>query len=291
MTEDLEESMRAGPAESRPGREHAPAKKDAGRRPLENVGRLAIDRVVPDPAQPRVAFSEDALNRLAASIRERGQLSPIRVRWSDDLGRWLIVSGERRWRAARRAGLAEVECYFDEAGLNHSEVLQQQLVENCLREDLRPVEEAHAFATLMRLNGWSGKDVAQALHIHPSRVSRALALMRLPESVQEQVNAGAIPARAAYEISKLPDHAVQAALAGRAAGGGLSHDEAARAVRRLRGRPGNQPRATKQTFFGDNDWKVVVSAPRKGTYYEIEQALSLALEEVRHRIDSGCQLF
>jgi ParB family transcriptional regulator, chromosome partitioning protein len=291
VTAKLEESMGVRSAEVRPVLAPVPAKKDAGRRPLRNVGRLAIDQIVPDPGQPRVEFSEDALERLALSIREKGQLSPIRVRWSNQLERWLIISGERRWRAAKRAGLAEIECYFHEAELSPSEVLEQQLIENCLREDLQPVEEARAFASLMKLNGWTGKNVAQALRVHPSRVSRALALLRLPEPVQEQVNAGAIPARAAYEISKLPDPEAQAALAQQAAEGGLSYDEAARAVRQRRGKARAKAKTTKQTFFGENGWKVTVSAPRRGTYHEIEQALSLALEEVRHRIDSGCQLF
>lgn len=292
VTANLEESMGVRGAEHRPGvLAPVPAKKDAGRRPIRNVGRLAIDQVVPDPAQPRMEFSEDALERLALSIREKGQLSPIRVRWSDQLEKWLIISGERRWRAAKRAGLAEIECYFHESVLLPSEILEQQLIENCLREDLQPVEEARAFASLMKLNGWSGKDVAHALRVHPSRVSRALALLRLPEPIQEQVNAGAVPARAAYEISKLSDPEDQAALARQAARGSLSHDEAARVVRQRRGKARAKTRATKQTFFGENGWKVTVSAPRKGTYHEIEEALTLALEEVRHRIVSGCQLF
>src|SRR5262249_2040736 len=155
----------------------------------------------------------------------------------------------------------------------------------------QPVEEARAFASLMKLNGWSGKDVARGLRVHPSRVSRALALMRLPESVQEQVNSGAIPARVAYEISKLADAPAQQALAEKVAAGGLSLQEAAWVVRPRRGRARGPGRATKQTFFGEDGWKVTVSAPRKGTYHEVEQALALALEEVRHRIDSGCQLF
>jgi ParB family chromosome partitioning protein len=291
VTANLEESMGVRSTEARPVLAPVPSRKDAGRRPLRNVGRLALDQVVPDPGQPRVEFSEDALERLALSIREKGQLSPIRVRWSDDLDKWLIISGERRWRAAKRAGLAEIECYFHEAALSPSEILEQQLIENCLREDLQPVEEARAFASLMTLNGWTGKNVAQALRVHPSRVSRALALLRLPEPVQQQVNAGAIPARSAYEISKLPDTKAQMALARQSAEGGLSHDEAARSVRQRRGETGTRARTTKQTFFGENGWKVTVSAPRRGSYHEIEQALSLALEEVRHRIDSGCQLF
>jgi len=75
-------------------------------------------------------------------------------------------------------GLTDIDCVFDEGVLNPSEILEQQLIENCLREDLQPIEEAQAFASLMTLNGWTGKNVADALRVHPSRVSRALALLR-----------------------------------------------------------------------------------------------------------------
>jgi ParB family chromosome partitioning protein len=203
------------------------------------------------------------------------------VRWSAALERWVIISGERRWRATQRAGLSEIDCYFDEGDLTPSEILEQQLIENCLREDLRPIEEAEAFASLMKLNGWTGKQVAEALRVQPSRVSRALALLKLPEEIQEQVNAGVIPARSAYEISKLPNIDAQTDLAKKAAAGELSHNQAANAVRQRKGKQKATPRTTKQTFFADNGWKVIVTAPKKGTYFEIEEALATALEEVR----------
>ncbi len=185
----------------------------------------------------------------------------------------------------------EVECYFHEAELNSSEILEQQLIENCLREDLQPIEEAQAFAALMKLNRWTGKEVAEALCVHPSRVSRSLSLLKLPEEIQEQVNTGEISARSAYEISKLPNADTQAALAQKAAAGELSPLQAANAVRQRQGKQKPASRTTKQTFFAENGWKVIVTAPKKGTYFEIEEALSTALDEVRHRINSGCQVF
>ena len=288
---NMQESMGVRQVELRPVLAPAPAKKDAGRRPLRNVGKLAITQVVPDPAQPRVEFSEEALEQLALSIRDKGQLSPIRVRWSDEQEKWIIISGERRWRATQRAGLTEIDCIFDEGALNPSAILEQQLIENCLREDLQPIEEAQAFASLMTLNGWTAKNVAEALRVHPSRVSRALALLRLPDEIQEQVNAGQISTRSAYEISKLPNADTQTALATKAAAGELSHIQAASAVRQRQGKQKPTPRATKQIFFAENGWKVIVTAPKKGTYFEIEAALSTALDEVQLRIKSGCQLF
>jgi ParB family transcriptional regulator, chromosome partitioning protein len=287
----LQESMGVRQTDFRPVLAPAPGKKDVGRRPLRNVGKLAITQVVPDPEQPRVEFAEEALEQLALSIRDKGQLSPIRVRWSDELEKWIIISGERRWRATQRAGLAEIDCCFDDGDLTASQVLEQQLIENCLREDLQPIEEARAFASLIELNGWTGKEVAQALRIHPSRVSRALALLKLPDRIQEQVSVGKISARSGYEISKLSNAEAQAKLAEKAATGELSHTQTSNAVRQRRGRAKPAARTTKQTFLSENGWKVIVTAPKKGTYFEIEQALTIALDEVRLRINSGCQLF
>lgn len=288
---NMQESMGVRQAELRPVLAPVPAKKDTGRRPLRNVGKVAISQVMPDPAQPRTEFSEEALERLAMSIRDKGQLSPIRVRWSESMEKWIIISGERRWRATQRAGLGEIDCCFDEGNPNPSEIIEEQLIENCLREDLQPIEEAQAFAALMKLNGWTGKEVSEALRVHPSRVSRALALLKLPDDVQERVNAGEISARSAYEISKLPNAETQTLLAKKAAAGELSHSQAANAVRQRQGKQKPSSRRTKQTFFADNGWKVIVTAPRKGTYFEIEEALSAALDEVRHRMNSGCQVF
>jgi len=94
---------------------------------------------VPDPEQPRLEFSEDAIERLAQSIHGKGQLSAIRVRWSEPIQKWVIIAGERRWRATKRAGLPTIDCYFHDGELAKSEALEQQLIENCLREDLKPV--------------------------------------------------------------------------------------------------------------------------------------------------------
>lgn len=273
----------------------APHAKDVGRRPLPGFGTLQTDQVVPDPQQPRVEFNTDALHRLADSIREHGQLAPIRVRWSDELGKWVITAGERRWRAAKLAGLPTIECYFQTDEMSPSEVLEQQLIENLLREDLKPVEEARAYAALMELNAWNGKQVAERLRVPASQVSRALALLRLPDEIRRRVDAGEIAARAGYELSKLENASQQRRIADRAASGNLTHEETARLVRQHRGKRRGQNsesrRHTKLCFPTEQGWEVVVSAPRKGTYEEIEQALEETLADVRHRIRNNVQIF
>ncbi len=204
---------------------------------------------------------------------------------------WVIISGERRWRATKLAGLPTIDCHFHEAGLTRSEVLEQQLIENLLREDLQPMEEARAFSTLMDINGWNGKKLALALRIPASKVSRTLALLRLPEEIQRRVARGEIPARSAYELSKVADDRARTALADRAAAGSMTHEAIALAARSRKGRTAAKPRNTRVTFLGEGGWKVVVSAGSKGTYDEVELALIEALEEVRTRIRNNVQLF
>jgi ParB family chromosome partitioning protein len=284
-------SMDGGGQDDRGGLGHPAIDRDAGRRPLRNVGRVEIDKVIPDPDQPRTEFSDGALARLAQSIQDKGQMSPIRVRWSDVAGKWVIISGERRWRATKLAGLPTIDCHFHERELSQSEILEQQLIENLLREDLQPVEEARAFSILMEMNGWNGKQLAHALRVPASKVTRSLALLRLPEELQGKVARGEIPARSAYELSKIPDESTRAALAERAAAGSMTHEDLARAASRRKGRRARKPGRTRVTLLVEGNWKVVVSACRKGTYDEIEAALLQALEEIQTRVRNNVQLF
>lgn len=288
---NLEESMGVRTLDLRPKLSPVPQGKDAGRRPIRNFGQVEINQVIPDPDQPRVEFTEDALERLAQSIRDKGQLSPIRVRWSNDLGKWVIIAGERRWRATKQAGLPTIECYFHDGDLAKSEVLEQQLIENLLREDLKPLEEAKAFSTLIDLNGWNGKQLAEALRLDPSKVSRSLALLRLPDDIQDQIESGELAARSAYEITKLKDDDAKRELAKKAAAGKLTRDDAAKAVRQRKGKPAVRSRATSRTFISETGWKVVVSSPTKGTYHDIRQALLEAIEEVDLCITNNVQIF
>lgn len=290
LTPNLDESMGRRVSDLQPLLSPVASPKDEGRRPLRKVGTVEIDRVVPDPSQPRSEFAQDAIDRLAQSIREKGQLLPIHVRWSAEVGKWIIITGERRWRATLQAGLPTIDCYFQEKPLNPSEILEQQLVENLLREDLKPVEQARAFAGLMRLNHWSGKQVAESLRVPPSTVSRALALMRLPDDIQKQVDAGEIPARSAYELSKLANDRTRQRLASETAAGRLSHHQAATAARQRRGKPARKSAGIRLTIPTERGLKVTVTAPRKGTYDDVEAALLEAVEEVRQRLRNNVQL-
>lgn len=269
-----------------------PHARDTGRRPDRQYGQINIDMVIPDPTQPRNAFDENSICELSESIKSKGQLSPIRVRWCDQEDKWVIIAGERRWRAARQAGLKTIACYFHERDLTNSDILEEQLIENIQRQQLTPLEEAKAFKTLIELNHWTGKQLAKALAINPATVCRSLALLKLPEKIQQQVDQNDISARTAYELSRLDDVKVQDQLAARATSGKLTHDQAARHVpKRRRKKKKSSASGVKQIMYAEGDWTVTIAnAKNNATYAELEQALLQVLEEVRLRIDNNVQL-
>src|SRR5262249_1294619 len=156
--------------------------------------------------------------------------------------KYMILVGERRWRAAGMAGLPSLSAVVVEGDLPAADRLAIQLVENCLREDLRPIEQAKAYRALMEANGWSARQVARELSIDHAGVARALALLSLPDDVQEAVEAGRIAPRTAYELSKIDDAAEQAEAAREAAAGRLKRDDLAERTRRPREGRGGRPR-------------------------------------------------
>jgi ParB family chromosome partitioning protein len=201
-----------------------------GRSRDRQAGLLELSRITPDPDQPRKTFDEEALSQLAESLKTTGQLQPIRVRWSQALGKWVIISGERRYRAAHLAGMKALACQFVEQSLSETEVRQQSLIENLLREDLRPIEAAQGYRQLMDLNGWTIQQVADALSIAKGTVSKALALLKLPEDIRAQVEEGRIAPTAAYEISRVEGEGAQRELARRVVDEGIRRDDTGQLV-------------------------------------------------------------
>jgi ParB family chromosome partitioning protein len=285
----LDDSIGVRRGEGTPVLSPVPNLKDVGRSGIRNFGKIELKHVVPDPHQPRVEYDDHEIEQLSLSIQQHGQLHPIRVRWSGSDQSWLIISGERRFRAAKKAGLKTIECYFHESELTNTEILEQQLIENLLRSDLRPMEEANAFQKLIRLNGWDGKTLATALRITPSKVTRSLALLKLPKSIQTLVESGDMTPTAAYELSKLPEAEQRRALS-QHRGSDLSVKHARQLVGKKRNRANTRKRGVKQVFSTEEGWKVVVSSDRKGNYHEIAEALRLAMEEVQLRIDNNVVL-
>ena len=197
---------------------------------------IEVARIVPDPEQPRRSFDNESIDRLAESLKGRGQLQNVVVFWSEDLGSYVLVSGERRWRAAQRSGLATLRCKVLDRRPDDSDRLAIQLVENCVREDLRPVEQAVAFRALMDSNGWSTRQLAEALNMAQAKVVYAIGLLDLPEDLRERVDQGVIAPRTAYEIGRLDEPEEQVALADRVVAEGLTRDDVTAEVRASRPR-------------------------------------------------------
>jgi ParB family chromosome partitioning protein len=197
---------------------------------MRDAKLIPLDLIEPDPGQPRKEFDPDSLAKLADSLRKRGQIQPVMVCWSDAQAAYVILTGERRWRAARLAGLEKLSCIVSERSMTEGELRAVQLIENCLREDLKPLEQAHAYRDLMVAHEWSARRLAEELDLNHATVLRALALLELPDDIQQRVASGALAPSAAAELSRLePDEAK--ALADRAATERLTRDQIAEAVR------------------------------------------------------------
>ncbi len=261
---------------------------------LRAAAMIDVNRILPDPDQPRKEFDEDAIGRLAASLNEHGQIQPVAVRWSEDMGRYLIVSGERRWRASMVAGRKTIAAVIVEGERSDSKILEMQLVENCLREDLQPVEQARAFRTLMNRNGWSALRLGQTLHMSESTIIKSLALLTLPLAVQERVEAGELAPSVAYEVSRLDDPAQQAEVAARVVTEGLSRAETVEAVRKAASQPRaagakakgaakTKPRKVTERAFRTEGGTRVTLENRKGLD---ARAIAVALRDVLTKVEA-----
>jgi ParB family chromosome partitioning protein len=192
---------------------------------------LPVDAIERSAAQPRKRFDEASLEELAASIREHGVVEPILVRRQG--ARYRIVAGERRWRAAQRAGLQEIPAVVRDA--SDRQAFELALVENLQRADLNPIEEAEAYDVLAR-DGLTQEEVARRVGKDRSTVANALRLLKLPGEVRDLVREGALDMGHARALLGLPGADEMRKLAQRAVREGLSV-RATEALVRLRTLP------------------------------------------------------
>lgn len=159
----------------------------------QQVMMVDINDLVPNRAQPRKDFDPDKLAELAESIKDQGVIQPLIVA-ADDTGKppYTIVAGERRWRASRLAGLSKVPCLLRQ--LDNREMQQQALIENIVREDLNPIEEAVAYEELVKEYGITQDTLARALGKSRSAISNTVRLLQLPDLVQNYVRQGQLSA-------------------------------------------------------------------------------------------------
>lgn len=180
---------------------------------------LPISAIAPNPRQPRGVFDEDELDGLAASIRDLGLLQPLVVRATGD-ERFELVAGERRLRAARKAGLQRVPALVRDT--DDSDLLKEALVENIHRVQLNPLEEAAAYQQLLEDFEVTQEELARRLGKSRPTISNAIRLLTLPPSVQRKVAAGVLSAGHAKAVLALPERRDQEALADRIVAEGLS---------------------------------------------------------------------
>ena len=183
-----------------------------------DIRMLPITDIDRNPDQPRKEFNEEALQQLADSIREAGLLQPILV--TEKKGRFLIVAGERRFRAARIAGLDSIPCLVRD--LSTQEQMEIALIENLQREDLNPIEEALAIRSLMNKCKYTQEKAAQRLGKSRPAVANALRLLNLPEEVQQAVASKALSAGHARVLAGIDNESRQISLCRKVIAEGLS---------------------------------------------------------------------
>jgi len=207
-----------------------PASADSQASTSGGVREIEIARIRANPNQPRVQFDETALDELAESIRERGVLQPILLR--PDGENYMIVAGERRWRAAQRARLHTIPAIV--RVIDESTTAELALIENIQRQDLNPLEEAEGFRQLIARHGHTQDNVAQIVHKSRSHVANLLRLLDLPEFVKQSLLQGDINMGHARAVATAPD---PVALTKEVISKGLSVRQAEDRARRERTKP------------------------------------------------------
>jgi ParB family chromosome partitioning protein len=196
---------------------------------LEAVLQIPVDQIDPNPLQSRTVFHPERLQELSQSIKANGVIQPLVVRrWE---GRFQLVAGERRWRASKLAGLEKVPAIIQD--LSDAQLLEVTLIENIQREDLTPLEVAHAFDRLVRDLGLSHEEIANRTGKDRSTITNTLRLLRLPGDVQQLLADRRLSMGHARAILGLPTEELQRQVAEKASSQGLSVRQVERLIQRM----------------------------------------------------------
>jgi len=206
-----------------------------GKKALQQCG---IEEVQPNPFQPRKAFSDEQLQELVDSIREKGILQPLLVRRKSD--GYELIAGERRWRAAQRAGLREIPILVRD--VSDSEMLELSLIENIQRENLNPIEEAEAYKRLMEQFHLTQEEISRKVGKDRTTIANTVRLLRLPPEIKLSLAEGKITMGHARAFLSLDGVDKQKLLWKRLLSGGLSVRQTENLVKRLRTRSSPAPR-------------------------------------------------
>ncbi len=246
-------------------------------RSLRKIVEIRIDDIHPNPFQPREHFPEEALTELASSIAEHGLIQPITVRPKGD-GEYELISGERRVRAARLAGLEYIDAYVREAGTE--DMLEWALVENIQREDLDPIEEALGYQRLIDECELTQAQVAVKVGKDRSTVANTLRLLKLPASIQRGLREGQISAGHARVLIVVEDVEIQEALFNRIVHEDLSVRATEEMVRRLGEETPDKSKAKRSKGTAPESWQITALTDRLRTRFGTQVA-------IKHRAGKG----
>jgi len=218
---------------------------------------LDIDQIRPADVQPRGVFKEAALEGLAQSIRQNGIIQPLVVRRS--AGGYQLIAGERRWRAAQKAGLHKVPCIVKEVA--EENLLEMSLIENIQREELNPIEEANAYKNLLESRGLTQEEVARRVGKERSSIANALRLLRLPTEIQKSVENEDLSMGHARALLAIESEEAQIKLARRITEKKLSVRATEHLVKQTQHAAAGTP--TKRSVSNDTDGANVLAAEAK----------------------------
>lgn len=238
---------------------------DYAQAPQEGVRELDVYSIDTNAGQPRKEFDADKLKELSGSIARHGMVQPILVRQNGD--RYVIVAGERRFRAARMAGLTTVPAIVKE--LDEAQVMEVALIENLQRENLNPIEEAAAIRFLMQQHDLTQEEVSKRLSKSRPAIANSLRLLSLPDGVQELLRKGGIQAGHARALAGLQDGAAQRGLAEKIAAEGLSVRAAEALAREQAERPAKKEKKAAPEPLRDRDLAAAEASLRERLHTKV----------------------
>ncbi|WP_181703442.1 ParB/RepB/Spo0J family partition protein [Chthonobacter albigriseus] len=243
---------------------------------VRGTRKVAIDLIRANPKNPRRLFKEEELDELASSIKQHGMIQPVVVRPVPGGGSgYELIAGERRWRAAQKAGVHEIPVIIHE--LNDKEALEIAIIENVQRQDLNPLEEAFGYDQLINEFHYSQNDLASIIGKSRSHVANTLRLLKLPESVKQYLNDGSLTAGHARALVTAPD---PAALARRIVEEGMT----VRSAEALAQSVVEQPHGRAKT-----SGKAEKDADTRALEKQLSDALGFAVE-IKHKADGSGEI-
>ena len=246
--------------------------------------------------QHREEFNKEELQSLAESMKSTGLIAPLVVRWDQARKKYILIAGERRFRAAKICGWSEVKCDVKPDEITKGEVAEIQLAENHSRKNLNPIELAKAFSDVIAKNGYTARDLAKRLGINETTVSRYLRMLVLPDDIQAEISRKKISIAIAREAARLKTEPEQRRFIKEALSKNASTVESQQLATRTKTRSKRSrgvPSLSAATRFKTEFGTVSVSLSKQAknpTFHHVEEALKQAMDEVELRIKSGIRL-